>query len=231
MIRQILIFFALSIVAVAQQSPSAQAASSGTPATTPPVASSPAPASPNAENVDSLSDDEVKKAMAGVGDDHWVLIEDMGLMAAQGNQVPHISLYMPESVISTKAASARKQFLAYTPSAEDRRRSLMIAAKGYAGKTLGEGCTSITRIVLLSDEHGSVVKEAYTSEGIKEVWRNSLGITSECQWLRAKFALDDVQAVKHAAAQGEFFVAVFAGSTMTKMYKVKKKHQSKLGLE
>jgi len=37
--------------------------------------------------------------------------------------------------------------------------------------------------------------------------------------------------VKSAAQSGEFLVAVFAGGVNTKMYKIKKKHQAKLGLE
>jgi hypothetical protein len=39
-----------------------------------------------------------------------------------------------------------------------------------------------------------------------------------------------VQKVKAAAPDGEFLVAVFSGAVNTKMYKIKKKHQSKLGL-
>ena len=60
---------------------------------------------------------------------------------------------------------------------------------------------------------------------------NSFGAKNECQSLRAKFSLDDVLKVKAAAPDGEFFVAVFAGSEKTKMYKIKAKHQSKLGLD
>jgi hypothetical protein len=41
----------------------------------------------------------------------------------------------------------------------------------------------------------------------------------------------DVRKVKAAAPNGEFLVAVFAGSVNTKSYKIKKKHQSKLGLQ
>jgi len=66
---------------------------------------------------------------------------------------------------------------------------------------------------------------------LAETWRNSFGATNECQALRAKFLLDDVRKVKAAAPNGEFFVAVFSGSINTKMYKIKKKHQSKLSLE
>jgi len=154
----------------------------------------------------------------------------MGLMAAQGNQVPTITLYMPEAVLAIQGESAKKQFMKYEPSDEDRRRSLMIVAQGYAGKTIAEGCTSITRVVLLSDSSGSVVRESYLSEPLGEIWRNNLGATNRCQALRTKFSIDDVEKVKAAAPNGEFVVAVFSGAANTKMYKIKKKHQSRLGL-
>jgi hypothetical protein len=178
-----------------------------------------------------LSDEEVKLALEGKGKDHWVLIQDMGLMAAQGNQVPTISLFMPEAVLGIQAQLAKKQFTHYEPTEEDKRKSLMVVAHGYAGKTIAEGCTSITRIVLLSDSSGGTVKEAYLTEPLSETWRNGFGATNECQALRAKFSLDDVQTVRQAAPNGEFLVAVFSGSVNTKMYKIKKKHQSKLTLE
>jgi len=180
---------------------------------------------------DLLSADEVRQALSGSGKNHWVLVEDMGLMAAQGNQVPSITLYMPEAVLAIRAESAKKQFLHFEPSEDDMRRSLMAVAQGYAGKTITEGCTSITRVVLLSDPSGRVVKEAYLSEPLEEAWRNNLGASNRCQALRVKFSLNDVRQVKAAAPNGEFIVAVFSGSVNTKMYKVKKKHQSKLGLE
>ena len=178
-----------------------------------------------------LSDDEVKLGLSGKAKDHWVLIEDMGLMAAQGNQVPRIILYMPEAVLAMRTESAKKQFTQYVPVEEDKKRSLMIVAQGYAGKTIAEGCTSITRVVLLSDPSGGVVQEAYLSEPLGETWRNGFGASNQCQALRAKFSLADVHKVRAAAPNGEFLVAVFAGSVNTKMYKVKKKHQSKLGFE
>lgn len=180
---------------------------------------------------DVLSDNEVKLAIAGKGKDHWVEIQDMGLMAAQGNQVPKLFLYMPEAILAIQSESAKKQFTQYQPTEEEKRRSLMIVAHGYAGKTITEGCTSITRVVLLSDPSGSVVREAYLSEPLGETWRNNFGATNECQALRAKFSLDDVHKVRAAASNGEFLVAVFSGSVKTKTYKIKKKHQSKLALE
>jgi hypothetical protein len=194
-------------------------------------AASPATPAPVATTADVLSDDEVKLALSGSGLNHWVMIEDAGLMAAQGNQVPAITLYMPEAILGIQAESAKKQFIRYEPEEEDKRRSLTIVARGYAGKTIAEGCTSITRIVLLSDPTGSVVQEAYLSEPLGETWRNAFGSTNECQSLRAKFSLTDVHKVKQAASDGEFLVAVFSGSVNTKMYKVKKKHQSKLGFD
>jgi hypothetical protein len=155
----------------------------------------------------------------------------MGFMAAQGNQAPEITLYMPEAVLAIQGESAKKQFIRYEPAEEDKRRSLMIVAQGYAGKTIAEGCTSITRIVLLSDPSGGVVQEAYLSEPLGETWRNTFGATNDCQSLQAKFSLADVHKVRAAAPNGEFLVAVFSGSVNTKMYKVKRKHQSKLGLQ
>ena len=152
-------------------------------------------------------------------------------MEAQGSQVPAITLYMPEAVLAIRAEAAKKQFTRYEPVDEDKRRSLMIVAQGYAGKTIAEGCTSITRIFLLSDSAGGVVQEAYLSEPLGETWRNGFGATNQCQSLRVKFPLADVRRVKAAAPNGEFLVAVFAGSVNTKMYKIKKKHQSKLGLQ
>jgi hypothetical protein len=190
------------------------------------------PALPPPEtSTSALSADEVRLALAGRGRDRWVSIQDMGLMAAQGNQVPAITLFMPEAVLAIRAESAKKQFIQYAPSEDDRRRSLMIVAQGFAGKTITEGCTSITRVVLLSETSGGVVQEAYLSEPFQEIWQNNFGATNQCQKLRAMFSLDDVQRVRAAALNGEFFVAVFSGSVNTKIYKVKKKHQSKLGLE
>lgn len=130
-----------------------------------PAAATPAKPSPS-NSTDDLSESDINAAIGGRGKDHFVMIQDMGLMAAQGNQVPSITLYMPDAVLAMRAASARKQFLQFSPEDEDKRRSLMIVAEGYAGKTITEGCTSITRIALLSDPAGGTVKEAYLSEQV-----------------------------------------------------------------
>jgi len=193
----------------------------------------PAPSSPlNTEVPKNLLPDEtVKQALAGAGRGRWARLEDMGLGAAQGNQVPSITLYMPEAVLAIQAESAKSQFKKYEPTEDERRNALMIVAEGYAGKTITEGCTSITRVVLLSDRSGGIVTEAYQSQPLSETWANNFGATNHCQALQAKFSLDDVHRVRAAAPNGEFLVAVFSGSVNTKMYKVKKKHQSKLGLD
>jgi hypothetical protein len=189
------------------------------------------PTPPSTQTANLLPDDEVKLALSGRGRDHAVPIEDMGIMAAQGNQAPIITLYMPEAILAMRSESAKKQFIQYEPSEEDKRRSLTIVARGYAGKTITEGCTSITRVILLSDPSGAIMKEAYLSEPLEETWKNNFGATNHCQALWTKFSLDDVHKVKAAAPKGEFFVAVFAGTVNTKTYKIKKKHQSKLVLD
>jgi hypothetical protein len=179
---------------------------------------------------DELSAEEVRAAVGGAGKNHYVVIQDMGLFAAQGAQVPKITLYMPDAVLAIQSESARKQFIRYEPEKEERRRAMMIVAYGYVAQYAPGGCDSITRIVLLSDPSGQVVEEPYLSEPLSQTWGNAFGATTECQALRVKFSLDSVRRVKAAAPNGEFLVAVFAGSVNTKMYKVKKKHQSKLEL-
>src|ERR1700745_1174223 len=77
----------------------------------------------------------VGQAIRGFGGAHWVIIRDMGLMAAQGNQQPSISLYMPEAVLFIQSSSAKRQYTQFVPSEEEKRRALMIVAEGYAGKT------------------------------------------------------------------------------------------------
>ena len=69
------------------------------PATTEPASSASAMSSLLPQATNSLSSDQVQLALSGKGKDHRVSIKDMGLMAAQGNQVPTITLYMPEAVL------------------------------------------------------------------------------------------------------------------------------------
>ncbi|MGA9544608.1 MAG: hypothetical protein WBQ85_13630, partial [Candidatus Sulfotelmatobacter sp.] len=188
------------------------------------------PAAPVTQSTDVLSDDEVQQALSGKGIDHSVLLFNMGELRS-GAQAPAITLFMPEAVLAMSAKSHNNAFTQYEPSEEDKRRSLTIVAEGYAGTKITDGCTSITRVVLLSDPSGAVVKEAYLSEPLEENWKNNFGATNRCQGLRTKFSLDDVQEVKAAAPNGEFFVAVFSGNVDTKMYKIKRKHQSRLDLK
>src|SRR5262249_47651006 len=191
------------------------------------------PTASGAPTVDVLSDHEVKSALAGNGKDHYVQINDAGLMAAQGafGTLPHIVLFMPEAIMSIKKEQAKKQYLSYEPSEDDRKRLLTVFAQGYVGKTYLEGCVSITRVVLLSSPAGEVVEEAYSSEAGSEAWANAFVATNHCQWLRAKFSLAAVNKVKAAAKDGEFYIAVFAGTQNTKTYKIKHKHQEKLALK
>jgi hypothetical protein len=206
---------------------SAQPVSATTATTTADAKASAAPPS-----FERLSDDELKSALAGSGKDHYVQINDAGLMAAQGafGTLPHISLFMPEAMIAIRKEQAKKQYLSYEPSDDDRSRMLTIFAQGYIGKTYQEGCVNVTRIVLLSSPAGEVVEEAYSTEAGSEAWANAFGATNHCQWLRARFPLAAVKKVKDAAKDGEFYVAIFSGSQNTKTYKIKHKHQEKLAL-
>jgi hypothetical protein len=90
-----------------------------------------------AHAADVLSDAEVTSALAEEGKDHYIQINDAGLMAAQGamGTLPHISLFMPEALIAIKKEQAKKQFLSYEPSEEDRKRYLTVIAQGYIGET------------------------------------------------------------------------------------------------
>jgi hypothetical protein len=189
--------------------------------------------------VETLSPTEVQSALSGNGADHWVkLTDEIGSWAAaifygDGHtaQDPAITVLMPEALIALRSLSARKQYTDYQPDAEDLRRSLTVVGDGIAVSS-GSGpiCASVTRIVLLSDRTGGVVEEAYSSEPIYKAWHNGFGATSQCQSLQARFALSAVRRVQAAAPHGEFLIASFAGGSDAKIYKLRKKHQSKLGL-
>ncbi len=201
-----------------------------------PVAPSQKPANlltflPATPHTAELSEEEVNSALSGLGRDHWIRIEDMGLMAAQGAQVPSIILFSPEALLAIRSDSAKKQFIKYEPTHEDRQRALTVVAEGFVSKNVQGGCDSITRVVLLSDPSGNFVKEAYLSEPLEETWRNAYGAGNYCQALQVKFSLEDVEQVRAAAQDHEFYIAVFSGTTKGKMYRIKHKHQSKLGLK
>lgn len=177
-----------------------------------------------------LSDAEVQSALSGAGRNHQVFIQDQGLWAAQGSRVPAIGLYLPEALIAVGKERAQRQFLHYVPTEVEREQALTVLAQGFVSESVAVGCDSITRIVLLSDPAGTVTEEAYRMAPLTETWGNSYGATNSCQTLVAKFSFDALQRVRAAAHNGEFYVAVFAGSEPTKVYKIKRKHQAKLGL-
>ncbi|HLM83460.1 MAG TPA: hypothetical protein VK302_22880 [Terriglobales bacterium] len=219
---------------------SSSIAAAGDPSPTPTPTPTPAnPISPASATTDlaissgeMLSDDQVQLALSGIGKDHAVAIMDG--WPGSPSLTPHlasITLFMPEAVLAYQSASAKSQFIKYVPSDEEKRKSLIIYAHGRAGSNIQDGCTSVTRVVLLSDPSGHVMKEPYLSEPSTQVWRNGFGATNECDDFMAKFSLKDVQQVKGAAPNGEFFVAVFSGAVNTKTYKVKSKYQAKLGLK
>ncbi len=194
---------------------------------------------PAAPPEESLSLAEVKAALAGDGSKHWITLTDNRLMLAAAlsgrgelAQEPSVTLLMPDAIIAMRSTFARKQFLSYWPDAEDRRRSLTVVAEGIAiGSPSGPACSSITRVVLLSDRSGATTAEAYRSETTGETWQNGFGASSQCQSLRARFSLAGVHKVQAAAPHGEFLIGVFyLNDADPRIYKVKGRHLEKLGL-
>lgn len=185
---------------------------------------------------ESLSPNEIQQAINGAGKRHSAFLIDISgsfgraMLGSAAGRSANITLLMPEAVLATRAESARKQFLQYRPTEEETHRALTVFAEGWVGEKPTDGCVSITRIVLLSDKSGTVVKEAYQSAPADQTWSNNFGASISCQNLVARFTLDDVQQVKAAAPNGEFFVAVFSGEVNSKMYKIKQKFQKSLTL-
>ena len=174
-----------------------------------------------------MSDDEFQRAIRGEGKDRRVFL--IGVTSSSGNvKTSGITLASPEAYLSDRAAEARNQFIEYSPTYEDRRQALTIVAEAPSGGTLKDGCLTVTRVLLLSDPSGTVRAESYISSPIPQTWRNGFGNSMQCSSLISRFSLDEVQAVRAAAPNGEFFVAVFSGSFNIKTYKIKKKHQSHL---
>jgi hypothetical protein len=174
------------------------------------------------------------------GRDHYVRLLDIEkpfsaqswreALNGRTSRSAEITMFMPEAVLSIQSEAARRQFVQYVPTDEDLRRSITIIAEGYVPADARLACDSITRVILLSDTSGHVVEEPYLSEPLAETWRNAFGVTNQCQALRVKFSMISVERVKAAAPGGEFLVGEFAGNAFSKMYKIKKKHQSRLGL-
>jgi hypothetical protein len=196
-----------------------------------PASGAPAQA-PTASSIPLISATEVRAAIQGEGKNHWVNLMAGGEGSPQITpKIAYIELLMPEAILAEKSASARSQFLPYDPKEEDEQHALTIFAYGGAGETIQDGCISITRVVRLSSETGGIVKEAFVSDSAAETWRNGFGASNQCDSIWTKFTFEDVSAVKAAAKDGEFYVAVFSGSVKLKVYKVKKKHQTKLSLQ
>ena len=169
---------------------------------------------------------------------HAVRLTGGPLIDTSGIVWPFIELLMPDAFIEYKSEEAKKQFLEYVPSDEDKAPALLIHAQGFVGTKIGKvnksakdptGCESITRVVLLSEKKGGIVKESYYSEVIPQTFRSYFGLEDQCNAILAKFLLKDIEEVRTAAKNREFYVAVFSGSVKTKTYQIKKKHQERLG--
>ncbi|SPE44876.1 exported hypothetical protein [Candidatus Sulfotelmatobacter sp. SbA7] len=156
---------------------------------------------------ETLSPAEVKAALSGSGSKHCVTLTDDGLMFAAAisgrgelAQEPSVTILMPDAIIAMRSMFARNQFLTYEPDAEDLRRSLTIIAEGLAiGSPSGPSCSSINRVVLLSDRSSGTTAEAYASESTNETWQNGFGASSQCESLQARFSLASVHRVQALA--------------------------------
>ena len=136
---------------------------------------------------------------------------------------------MPDAIIYIKAELTRKQFLSYQPSEEDRKRLLTIFAQGYIGKTYQEGCASVTGCAPIESIWWSCGRGVLGGVGYRGVGQCVRGY--ELLWkTQGEVSMAAVKRVQVAAQGGEFFVAVFSGAQNTKTYKIKHKHQAKLGL-
>jgi hypothetical protein len=148
-------------------------------------------------------------------------------------QYASIQLFTTESWIAFRAQLAHRQYQQFDPtslSQEETLRGLVVAALGGAyGTNAGPSCNSVTRIALISDKGGAQVAEAIDQESASSSWSNAFGASASCNALIAKFAATDVQRVASAAQQGEYFVAVFSGTNMLFMYKVKEKYLREIG--
>jgi hypothetical protein len=87
-----------------------------------------------------LSDEEVKAALEGKGGNDWVAILDGDLGAYSGAQVPEITLYLPQAILAMQNASAKRQYLSYVPSHEDRENALTVFAQGFVANNVLDGC-------------------------------------------------------------------------------------------
>lgn len=178
------------------------------------------------KRIEMLTQEEVDKAEQGAGQHRWIFLGANPL----NQRVPYVQLSMPDALLYERSQTAKKQYLKYEPLKEDREQALTIYAHGYVSESVAEGCESITRVIILSDEAGSVLKESYRSYPSTVQWGNAYGANNQCDDMIAKFSIDDIAAVKAAARNGEFIVKVFSNDRPAESYKIKRKHQEKLAL-
>ena len=74
--------------------------------------------------------------LLAAGKRHAVTLIDGGPLKAfdtSGIRWPYIELLMPDAFIEYKSEEAKKQFLEYVPSDEDKAPALLIHAQGFIG--------------------------------------------------------------------------------------------------
>lgn len=184
-----------------------------------------------AQASDHLSDAEVAAAVAAKPDSGFVYIEDMGFTTPSSckAQIPSEAIFTPAGWVNVQSINARKQYLPFNPTEDDKLRVLRIISKGCAdGTAAGPVCDTISRVALLSDKSGRVVVEATNQHPVTQSWQNGYGASTACSALVSQFSLPDVKKVQNS--KGEFLIATFNGTQLLKTWTVKEKHVKKLGL-
>jgi hypothetical protein len=183
---------------------------------------------------DYLTPEEIRNALQGTSKQgHARMIDLQTAIFTEANrlaQTPQLDIYMPQNWLALQGQIARQQYKQYVPSSDDALRAVTVVAYGGVFSGGAPTCDSITRVILLSDKNGAVVVEATKAATFDTAWQNGFGARASCSSLIAKFAMDDVGRVASAAAKREFFIGVFAGAGLSKMYKVKAQYLKELGL-
>lgn len=184
-----------------------------------------------AQSPDLLSDSEIAAAIAAPANSGFVFIEDGGFStpSACQAQMPSEALFTPLGWIHAQNLNAKRSFLPFNPSDDDKLRALRIVSKGCAnGSSAGPVCDTISRVALLSDKSGTVVVESFRQYALTQAWQNGYGASASCSGLVSLFPIPDLQKIRNG--KGEFLIATFSGSQLLKIYTVKEKHLKKLGL-
>lgn len=141
-----------------------------------------------------------------------------------------VQAFTPTTWIRQKAAEAAKEYREFMIAdvTEDMRRPVLyiiiFASKSKDGEQIfGE---SVQHVVIRSESRSKVL-QPLKIESFGEGQQNIFGASEEYVGRTVTFSLEEVQKVRMASPDGEFFVTVI-GENSEKNFKIKKKHFEKL---